>query len=144
MTGTGQIDLGYDEGWRQQQIAIEKLKMRTDSHRNPTAFTVDIAHQGGLIEGKDFSIGDSFRTGPNDLLQYTARLLGDPIALTIQVIDKIGFYTHTGAKRWEYIGMPMEVWRILTTAMKQAVIGGMYCREIGHDMMNLFPYIYRF
>lgn len=46
--------------------------MRTDRHSNPTAFTTDIAKQAGLVEGKDYSVGDAF--GDNG--QYnTAKLL---------------------------------------------------------------------
>lgn len=118
--------------------------MRTDSHNNPTAFTTDIARQGGLVEGQDFTIGDSFRYGPNSPLLYTARLLGDPIALTIRVIDAVGFYNRAGKQRWEYIGMPPQVWISLSLGFKAAVIGGMYHREGGTEMLKLFPTAFRF
>lgn len=118
--------------------------MRTDSHNNPAAFTTLIARQAGLREGIDYTIGDSFSAGHNSPLEYTARLIGDPIALTIRVIDAVGFYTHTGLKRWEYIGMPAQVWVSLNLAFKAAVIGGMYNREGGTLMLPLFPHRFVF
>jgi hypothetical protein len=113
--------------------------MRTDSHNNPTAFTTDIARQAGLREGIDFSIGDSFRAGVNSPLEYTARLIGDPIALTIRVIDAVGFYAHAGGQRWSYIALPPQVWGNMSPAFKAATIGGMYNREGGTEMKKLFP-----
>lgn len=113
--------------------------MRTDSHNNPTAFITDLARQGGLREGLDFTIGDSFRYSPNSPLLYTARLIGDPIGLTIRVIDAVGFYNHSGAQRWSYIAMPEPVWKTMSPAMKAAVIGGMYHREGGTELKKLFP-----
>lgn len=118
--------------------------MRTDSHNNPTAFTTDIARQGGLREGIDFEIGDSFREGPNGPLRYTARLLGDPVALTIKVIDAVGFYTHTGQQRWTYIGIPLGLWQIQPAEIKAAVIGAMYHREGGTELRKLFTTLFLF
>ena len=62
--------------------------MRTDRHNNPAAFTTDIAKQAGLKEGVDYTVGDKF---PDSNLA-TARLIGDPVAKTIKVIDKINIY----------------------------------------------------
>jgi hypothetical protein len=110
--------------------------MRTDEHRNPAAFTVDIARQAGLILGTDYEIGASF---PGSTTLHTAKLLGDPVALTIKVIDKIGFYTKSGLPRWTYISLPSFVWRLLTADEKRDVIGFMYQHEGGSALVSLFP-----
>lgn len=130
----------------------------TDANNNPTAFTTDIAKEAGLVEGVDYVVGEGFEingsatSGPRTL--YTAKLLGDPIAVTIRVIDAIGFYTKSGAQRWSYIAMPKFVWDALKfTTLSDAekglsfvpnlyqrdVIGFMYQREGGTEMRNLFP-----
>jgi hypothetical protein len=109
---------------------------RTDDNLNPTAFTVDIARQAGLIEGTDYVPGTPF-PAPSPLV--TAKLLHDPVLLTVQVINKIGFYTHAGPQRWSYIAMPVFVWRTLPYNKKRDVIGFMYQREGGTAMRRLFP-----
>jgi len=109
-------------------------KYRTDRHRNPTAFTAGIARQAGLVLGKDYEIGDEFGDG-----RYrTARLLGDPIELTIRVLDRIGFYTGAGQQRWNYIAMPEFVWDALTCHQRRKVVEFMYGREGGTDLAHLF------
>lgn len=110
---------------------------RTDDHNNPTAMTTATARQGGLVLDQDFQIGEPFMAGTIEL--YTAKLLGDPVQLTIRVIDKIGFYTSSDSSRWVYIGMPDFVWGTLTTSQKRDVIGWMYQREGGTAMRGLFP-----
>ena len=104
--------------------------MRTDRHNNPTAFTTDIAKQAGLKEGVDYTVGDAFPDNPN---LKTAKLLGDPIATTIKVIDKIGFYTQSGQPRWTYVNQLPNVknWANLDYNGKAAVIAEMYKREGG-------------
>jgi len=105
--------------------------MRTDRHSNPTAFTTQIAKQAGLKEGVDYTEGDPF--GKNGEYK-TAKLLGDPIATTIKVIDKIGFKTQTGATRWTYtdkLGLNNESWAKMDTAQKTKAIGEMYKQEGG-------------
>jgi hypothetical protein len=108
---------------------------RADRHNNPAAFTADIAKQGGLIEGTDYVQGDKF-PDPSNL--HTAKLLGDPIQLTIRVIDKIGYYTKAGAARWSYVSMPQFVWESLDPPMKKKVIGWHYAHEGGTEMKGLF------
>ena len=98
---------------------------RTDRHNNPTAFTVDIAKQAGLREGVDYESGDPFSHG------VTARILGDPIATTIRVIDKIGFYTRGGGQRWTHTAMSRNDWNSLPYSEKSAVIAQMYKKEGG-------------
>lgn len=107
--------------------------MRTDRHNNPTAFTTDIARQAGLVEGVDYVAGDPFGNG-----QYqTAKLLGDPIATTIKVIDSIGFYTQSGQPRWSYIDQIPEArnWSNLSYDQKRQVIAQMYQREGGNGSL---------
>ncbi len=115
---------------------------RTDGHNNPTAFTTDVAKEAGLVLGLDYTKGDSFSVQVSTfaaITLFTARLIGDPIALTIRVIDAVGFYTRIGSQRWGYIGMPADVWSFyLSPEAKAAVIGGMYEREGGTAMLPLF------
>lgn len=115
--------------------------MRTDEHRNPTAFTTEVAQTAGLIEGVDYSQGSPFTVpGPHgQITYYTAKLLLNPIELTIRVIDKATFYTHYGAIRWAYIAIPPFIWSQLAREVKVAVIGFMYQHEGGTEMKNLFP-----
>lgn len=110
--------------------------MRTDENNNPAAFTTDIAHQAGLVEGVDYEAGEPF-PAPSTLI--TAKLLGDPITLTIRVIDAIGYFTHAGTPRWTYIAMPKFIWNALTLDQKRDVIGFHYQHEGGTAMRGLFP-----
>ncbi len=109
---------------------------RADRNNNPAAITTDIAHQAGLILGTDYMLGDPFPV-PSKL--YTARLIGNPIELTIKVIDAIGYYTHLGFPRWAYICMPKFIWDSLSPDQKLDVVGFHYRHEGGDQMQNLFP-----
>lgn len=111
--------------------------MRTDVNNNPAAFTTDIARQAGLIEGTDYVDGDPFPPPMQNL--KTAKLLGDPIALTIKVIDAIGYRTKTGAPRWNYICLPHFVWDAFTFEQKRDIVGYHYENEGGVEMRHLFP-----
>jgi hypothetical protein len=111
--------------------------MRTDDHKNPTAFTTDIAHQAGLVLGTDYQMGAPFKIG--DRTYVTAKLIGDPIALTIKVITAIGFYTSHGAQRWTYIALPKFLWEALSADQRRDVIGFMYRYEGGTKLKPLFP-----
>ncbi len=111
--------------------------MRTDANNNPTAFDTEVAHQAGLILGTDYAIGDPFLA--NGRIFHTARLLGDPITITVRVINAISFYTHPGAERWVYIGMPKFIWTALSSDQQRDVIGFMYQHEGGTAMRHLFP-----
>lgn len=108
--------------------------MRTDRHNNPAAFTTDVAEQAGLKFGIDYTTGDPFPNNPN---MRTAKLLGDPIALTIKAIDNIGFYTQSGAPRWTYLSEIPEhkKWNSLNAAQKRDVIAKMYQREGGSGQL---------
>jgi len=109
--------------------------MRTDRHNNPTAFTTDIAKQAGLKEGVDYEVGDPFPNNPN---LKTATILGDPIATTIKVIDKIGFQTASGKQRWSYINMPKSQWDGMTYQQKKNTIAKMYTNEGGSQLKQYF------
>lgn len=109
--------------------------MRTDENNNPAAFTTDIAKQAGLVLNRDYVPGKPF-PAPSKLV--TAKLLGDPIALTIRVIDSITYYTKGGAQRWNYIAIPPFVWKALTPDLKRQVIAFHYQREGGTTMRGLF------
>jgi len=109
---------------------------RTDANNNPAAFTTAIAEQAGLVEGTDFVDGDPF---PQPSTLVTAKLLGDPVAITIRVIDKVGYKARTGANRWTYISMPKFVWNALPPDKKRDVVGYHYQYEGGTAMRDLFP-----
>lgn len=109
---------------------------RTDQNNNPTAFTTDMAKLAKLTLGTDYLVGNPFNAEGHTY--YTAKLIGDPIAQTIKVIDKVGFYTSSGNLRWIYIGIPYEVWLSLNSVQKKNVIGYMYSREGGETMKGLF------
>lgn len=111
--------------------------MRTDDHNNPTAFTTAIALQAGLVIGVDYEQGEIFEIEGKTF--YTAKLLGDPIELTIKVIDAIGFRTKDGFPRWLYINFPHFVWLQLSVDSKKDAIGWMYQQEGGVTMRPLFP-----
>lgn len=117
---------------------------RTDENNNPTAFTTAVAQQAGLKLGVDYQIGTAFPDEAfiaADAVNYmaTAKLLGDPIQITIRVIDALGFVTAAGNWRWSYIVMPKFAWNDLFNAEKRDVIGFMYKREGGTAMVHLFP-----
>jgi hypothetical protein len=130
------------------------IEYRTDRNNNPTAFTTDVAVEARLSLGVDYEPGDSFAylsaiLPPLDsalysalppLIYYTAKLLGDPIATTIRVINAVTFYTKTGSPRWSYIALPMFVWQALSSGSQRDVIGFMYEREGGTAMRGLFPF----
>ena len=113
---------------------------RTDEHNNPTAFTTDIAKEAGLVLGIDYEVGKPFAIPGRNVMTtyYTAKLLHDPLNLTLQVIDKIGFYTSQGYIRWIYIGIPKWIWDTLDRATKVKVVGFMYSHENGTELKGLF------
>lgn len=113
---------------------------RTDRHNNPTAFTTDVAHEAGLVEHVDYEQGEPFSVpganGPITL--HTAKLLLNPIELTLRVLDKATFYRKAGGERWSYIGIPLFVWQTLQRADQVKIIGWMYHHEGGQAMAHLF------
>lgn len=121
-------------------VRLSSSMFRTDEHNNPTAFTTDIAKEAGLTQGTDYEVGKPFSIpGPNvTKTYYTAKLLGDPIELTLKVIDSIGFYTHAGYIRWIYIGIPKWIWDKLSREDKVQVIAFMYKHEGGTLLKGLF------
>ena len=84
-------------------------RSRADRNHNPAAFTTAIAAQAGLEQGIDYAIGDEFQDRGKTF--NTARLLGDPVALTLKVLDKIGFFTAQYQPRWVYIAIPETLWK---------------------------------
>jgi hypothetical protein len=110
---------------------------RTDNNHNPTAFTIDVAKEAGLILDDDYEVGDPFED--NGRTFYTAKLLKSPVALTTQVIDILGFYTSSNQLRWSYIAIPFELWISFTQKQKEYTIGQMYIQEGGIEMTAFFP-----
>src|SRR6185369_3515383 len=95
------------------------MSFRTDRNNNPAAFTTDIAKEAGLELNVDYCVGNKF-PDPSNL--YTAKLLGNPLEVTIKVIDKIGYYTKHGQPRWTYIAIPKFVWDMALYATKKKII----------------------
>jgi hypothetical protein len=115
-------------------VPVKKTGMRTDRHNNPTAFTTDIARIAGLREGVDYEKGDPFDNGRF----HTARLLGDPVATTIKVIDNIGFYTQGGKQRWSHTAISQDRWNAMTYEQKKQVVKKMYGHEGGKELTKIF------
>jgi hypothetical protein len=112
------------------------MLFRTDRNNNPTAFTTGIAEEAGLIKGKDYEVGEIF---PPPSRLNTAKLLGDPIEITIRVIDKIGFRTSGNYPRWAYIDVhPKLIWDIMSYGQKLQILAYMYKCEGGTEMEHLF------
>src|ERR1022692_1700603 len=110
---------------------------RTDKNNNPTAFTTDIAKEAGLTEGPDYVQGDPFMVGSQTF--FTAKLIGDPLRLTIRVIDKLGFRVGSDPfkARWTYINIPYDIWKGLMTHEKALVIADMYHCEGGTELASI-------
>ncbi len=108
---------------------------RADRHNNPAAFTTDLAKQAGLRQGIDYEDGDLFPP-PSTLM--TAKILGDPIALTIQLINAVGYYTKSGRPRWTYIAIPDFVWAVCPLEVKKQIIHFHYEHEGGTELAHLF------
>lgn len=112
-------------------------EFRTDRNNNPTAFTTSVAAEAGLILGTDYAVGDPFEAGGRTY--FTAKLLGDPVALTIRVINAIGFRTAANVQRWAYISIPKFIWQRVNIGEQRDIIGAMYRAEAGVTMRPLFP-----
>lgn len=112
-----------------------KATMRTDKNNNPTAMTTDVARELGLVYGVDYVQGAKF---PGNSNLYTARLLGDPVAITIKGLDQGGFYTRSGKQRWSYIGIPQAQWNKMSYSQKVAVVKTMYKREGNTGVLNQY------
>ena len=119
------------------------MTFRTDRNNNPAAVTTDLAKQAGLVENRDYVHGDPFTipTGPGVTRTYfTAKLLGDPIAQTIRLIDAVGYYTQAGGTRWVYIAIPKFLWDEMSPDQKRDIVGFHYLNEGGTEMRALFPH----
>jgi hypothetical protein len=115
-----------------------QTQTRADRNNNPTAMTIDVAKEGGLILGTDYQVGDPFEVEGRTF--YTAKLLGDPVIPTIKVIDAIGFrIISDNVQRWSYISVPWFVWVGLPYQSKIDIVGAMYKFEGGVLMRSLFP-----
>jgi len=109
--------------------------MRTDRNNNPTAFTTDVAKSLGLVEGRDYVRGDKF---PGNSNLYTAKLVGDPVAITIKGLDQGGFYTQSGKPRWTHTAIPQSQWSKYSYAQKVAVVKQMYQKEGNKGALNQY------
>lgn len=112
------------------------MPFRTDRHNNPAAFTTDVAASGNLDLNVDYVQGDPFKVGSK--VYYTARLLGDPIEITIRLIDKIGYFTKTNIQRWTYMAIPKKLWDSFSPAQKKLAIQIHYEHEGGTELKKLF------
>lgn len=104
---------------------------RTDRHRNPLAITTDVARQGGLQEGEDYTQGDPF-LGKDGRTYYTANILTpDPMQTMVDVFDKIGFTTQSGGNRFDYLDGPKAdaEWSTLSNEQKLDVFAEQYMQN---------------
>jgi hypothetical protein len=113
------------------------MGLRTDEHNNPTAFTTEVAALAHLVEGTDYVQGKEFLAQGRQY--WTAKLLGDPLEITLKVISRVGFRTKSGFGRWTHTNLPLWLWQRLSRAEKVALIGDMYQHEGGVMMKGLFP-----
>jgi len=111
----------------------------TDLNNNPTAMTTDVAAEGGLQYGPDYDRGTIFSGSDGRSYYIASFVLGDPVPHTIQVIDKIGFFTKHGQRRWSYVNLPKYIWDSFTDEQKRDFIGFMYQNEGGEALRSLFP-----
>lgn len=108
--------------------------MRTDRSNNPTAMTTDVARTLGLVEGKDYVKGDAFDNG-----RYaTAKLIGNPVAITIKGLDNGGFYTASGKPRWTHTAIPQSQWNSMSYEEKAGVVKQMYQKEGNQGALNKY------
>jgi len=110
----------------------------TDLNNNPTAMTTEVAAEGGLQYGPDYDHGTPFQAA-GKTYYIASFVLGDPVPNTVRVIDKIGFHTKDGHRRWYYINLPKYMWDSFTDEQKRDFIGFMYQNEGGEALRNLFP-----
>lgn len=104
---------------------------RTDRHRNPLAIITDVARQGGLEEGVDYTQGDPF-LGKDKRTYYTANILTpDPMQTMVDVLDKIGFTTQSGGNRFGYQDGPKAdaEWATLSNEQKLEVVAEQYMEK---------------
>jgi len=66
-----------------------------------------------LEEGVDYEVGDAFPGSEGGNQFHTARILGNPVETTIEVIDKVGFLTQSGTPRWSTPNISQEQWEAL-------------------------------
>ena len=126
---------GLFTGTTQTSFQPSSAGYRTDRHNNPTAFTTEVASMG-LVEGVDYIKGDPFPDNPN---LFTATLLGDAYETTIDLINKIGFYTSSGGQRWTHTAMSKSKWNSLSNEKKIEVIKDMYKKEGGSGTLSKTP-----
>ncbi len=108
---------------------------RADRNNTPAAIITLLAAEAGLVKGTDYVDGDAFPP-PSKLV--TARLLHDPVALTIKVIDAVGYQKRDGGPRWTDINIPKFVWAALSPDVKKAVVLYHYKYEGGTALLSLF------
>ena len=119
----------------------QKTGMRTDRNNNPTAMTTDVANTLGLKQGVDYAPGDPFSGG------VTARLMGDPVAVTIKALDNAAlnpsmtaFYTKSGQQRWTHTAVPDSQWLSMSPDQKRGFVAEMYKHEGGSgELMKSLP-----
>lgn len=112
----------------------ENPTQRTDKHNNLLAITTDVAKQAGV----PYEVGEDFPEDEGGDDYQTAILIGDPIDVAIDVIDRIGFFTQDDGMRWNHEGTSREQyeqwqadWPNMSRNEKIQVIATMYEREGG-------------
>ena len=128
-------------GWSWSWVA----SMRTERNNNPTAMTSDVARSLWWVEGVDYEVWDSW-TNSKGQTYYTARLIGDPIQKTIELLDRAAeswrwaFYTKAGWQRWTYTAMSDAQWLALDYDEKVNKVLDMLKHEWG-NINNMSYYV---
>lgn len=111
-------------------------RARTDRHNNPIAVTTAVCRESNLVAGKDYEEGDPFTVG--NLTLYTARFLGDPIQLSLRVLDSATYFTHHGTPRWTYMCITPKLWKSFSDTQRKLTVAEHYQHESGTEMKGLF------
>ena len=104
--------------------------MRTERNNNPTAMITAYAKQLWGVEWVDYEIWDSFTSTDENWVThtyYTAKLIGDPIDKTIELLDR---WVANNVKQnvfsaWSYakdLWMTNEKWKNMSREEKEALI----------------------
>lgn len=115
---------------------------RTERNNNPTAMITDYAKMLWGVLWEDYEIGDSFLDSKWNKL-YTAKLIGDPIEKTIELLDRwLANWLPNIFVWWSYaqeLWLNNNVWKNATDWEKRKIIEKMLKREWG-SMANMAYY----
>lgn len=107
--------------------------MRTERNNNPTAMITDYAKMLWGVLWEDYEIGDSFISESWATL-YTAKLIGDPVEKTIELLDRWLAKWMNIFSGWSYaadLWLTNEVWANADEKKKREIVEKMLKHEWG-------------